>query len=500
MPNKLSFNFYFKYSQNTVKRNKLKKGIISVLCAAAVAFCGMSFGFLNDVSGYFQENMQNVLDRLLVVTNPTDDTAPSYVGDFFSYCPMTAKEEDALRKIEGVEFFEPVVIFPKFSTFSMDFAIPINQDDLDQEKADKAMICHVSLSNANGLQIEKNLSTVLPEELKPGDVFSPLFDLLSYPSAEYMDQRCASVDDSVEVGGYLSSDLALMLGITPDDLNKLTVEMDVMVPVCRTDGFMLVGYDNEVEYERVKSYADFFSRKTIRFEVRGINYQIQPYGRDYIYLPAEYMLKEIDIMSAEKMDEAKEYVDLSNYHFAESQGESKIIDWAPNTYYLTVKSIQDIERIKGEIAQINPNFAVIHQYQDLEAGKEIIDNTHNVMIYISFAVLGVVLLLVSLVYVSLIDKRKFEFALLRANGLTKKEVRKVIYSEMLLQFIGIVALGIIFAVAIYLIAGVWLGYPFQFDGMTILWLFIISLGAIVLPTLISLIFVNKFEPDRIMRN
>lgn len=498
MPNKLSFNFYLKYSHNTIKRNKLKKSIVSVLCAAAVAFCGMSFGFLNDVSKYFQDNMQNVLDRLLIVTNPTDGMPLSYVGDFFSYCPMTAKEEEALREIEGVEFFEPLVVFPKISVFSMDFALPVNPDDFNQERADRAQICHISLSNANGLQIEKNLSTVLPEELKPGDVLSPLFDILSYPSAGYMDQRCASIDDSVEVGGYLSSDLALMLGITPDDLNKLTVEMDVMIPVCRIDGFQLVGNDDE--WEREKSYADFFSRKTIRFEVRGINYQNDQYGRDYIYLPAEYMLKEIDNMSTEKIDQAKEYVDLSNYHYAESQGESKIIDWAPNTYYITVKNVQDIERIKTEVAQINPNFAVIHQYQNLEAGKEIIDNTHNVIIYISFAVLGVVLLLVSLVYVSLIDRRKFEFAILRANGLTKKEVRKVIYSEMLLQFIGIVALEIIFAVAIYLIAGVWLGYPFQFDGMTVLWLFIISLGAIVLPTLISLIFVNKFEPDKVMRN
>ena len=122
------------------------------------------------------------------------------------------------------------------------------------------------------------------------------------------------------------------------------------------------------------------------------------------------------------------------------------------------------------------------------------------MIYISFVVLGVVLLLVALIYVSLIDKRSFEFAVLRANGLTKKEVRKVIYSEMLLQFIWIFVLGIIFATAIYLIAGVWLGYAFQFDAITMLWLFTISLASIVLPTAISLLFVNKFEPDAVMRN
>ena len=122
------------------------------------------------------------------------------------------------------------------------------------------------------------------------------------------------------------------------------------------------------------------------------------------------------------------------------------------------------------------------------------------MLYISYAVLGIVLLLMALIYVSLIDRRKFEFAILRANGMTKREVRKIIYSEMLFQLIRIFIVGIILAGLIYLIAGVWLGYPFRFDGMTVLWLFVISLGSIVLPTVISLLFVNRFEPDEIMRN
>ena len=122
------------------------------------------------------------------------------------------------------------------------------------------------------------------------------------------------------------------------------------------------------------------------------------------------------------------------------------------------------------------------------------------MIYTSLAVLSIVFLLMALIYVSLIDKRKFEFATLRANGLTKKEVRKVIYTEMAFQFAQIFMGGLIFAAITYLIAGKWLGYSFQFDGMTILWLLIISLGSIVLPTVISLLFVNKFEPDKVMRN
>ena len=122
------------------------------------------------------------------------------------------------------------------------------------------------------------------------------------------------------------------------------------------------------------------------------------------------------------------------------------------------------------------------------------------MIYISLAVLAIVLLLTALIYVNLIDKRKFEFAVLRANGLTKKEVRKVVFAEMALQFVLIFLASIVFAAVILLIGKMLLGYPFTFDVMTFLWLALISLGAVMIPTVVSLLFVNKFEPDRVMRN
>ena len=501
MLQKLSFGFYLKYSRNTIKRSRIKRGVASVLCAMAVAFCGTSFGFLKDVSEDFQNNMNHVLDRLLIVTNPNYGGASSYLGDYDGHCPMTKAEETALREIEGIEFFEPLVIFRKLSWNSIDFALPIDINEYDDEKADQADICNVSLENDNGLQEEKVLSSALPDDLRPGDISSGIFDVLSYPSESYMDRRSSFVDDSVTGGGYISSEMAELLGITAEDLNHLTMEIELMVPVCRRDGFILVGVNDE-EMTREKYYGDFFSRKKVRFEVRGI---ISPEwnsinNADYIYLPAEFMMKEIEWMAANRMDEAEECTYLSNYRYGESQGESKIIEWAPNTYYITVKDAQDIERIKSEIVQINPNFALRHEYQNLEASRDAINNTRDVMVYISFAVLGVVLLLMALIYVYLIDKRSCEFAILRANGMTKKEIRRIIYAEMLLQFASVFVLALIFAAGIYLVVGKWMGYALRFDWITLFWVFVTSLISIVLPIVISVLFVNRFEPDRVMRN
>ena len=80
-----------------------------------------------------------------------------------------------------------------------------------------------------------------------------------------MDRRSSFVDDSVTDGGYISSEMAELLGITAEDLNHLTMEIELMVPVCRRDGFILVGVNDE-EMTREKYYGDFFSRK--RFVLR----------------------------------------------------------------------------------------------------------------------------------------------------------------------------------------------------------------------------------------
>ena len=174
--------------------------------------------------------------------------------------------------------------------------------------------------------------------------------------------------------------------------------------------------------------------------------------------------------------------------------------WAPEAYYVVADDITVISQVKDDLLKVDPNFSIHQEFQDYQAGVQFVNNSRGILFYVSYVVLGIVFLLMALIYVSLIDRRKFEFAVLRANGMTKKEVRKIIYSEMLFQFVQILVVGTVFAAAIYGIAGVWLGYPFRFDGMTTLWLFVISLGSIVLPTVISLLFVNKFEPDEIMRN
>ncbi len=493
--------FYLNYARNTARRDRFRRRLATAACAGAVAFTAMCAGYLGEFSDYLQEQMQTIFDRSMIVANttggaPLSDDLKSMLGN----CPISKDDAEGIKKIAGVESAEPVVIFPSHSSFSKPFMPSATDDDYDESAVREALINRVKLTNADGLSKQIVLNCNMPEKLNPGDVPIRLFYALSYPSRDYMEYRCSYVDDTVDAGGYISKEFAETLGITQEHLKGLTIEIEMMVPVCRQDGFSLIS-SGEEEMKRIKSYHEFYSRDTIRFEVRGIyqdeNTELETY---YIYLPSHMMLNQIEKIKDEKMDEAEEYISVCNQIFAESQGESKIAAWSPNTYYIIAEDLAVIDQIQEGLTAINPNFVAIHKYQNIVDGLRYVSNHRNVMVYISLAVLAVVFLLTALVYVSLIDKRKYEFAVLRANGLTKREVRRVVYAEMALQFALIFVAGLLFAGLIFFIGGRWLGYPFQFDGMTILWLFLISLGAVVLPTIISLLFVNKFEPDRVMRN
>lgn len=104
-----------------------------------------------------------------------------------------------------------------------------------------------------------------------------------------------------------------------------------------------------------------------------------------------------------------------------------------------------------------------------------------------------------IIYVSVIDRRKCEFAFLRANGLTKRELRKLVLLDTALQAVITFLVALVFAFIAHLLLTTSVG-GFVFDWMTILWLAVISVISVILPSIIALVLTNKYEPDAILRN
>ena len=107
----------------------------------------------------------------------------------------------------------------------------------------------------------------------------------------------------------------------------------------------------------------------------------------------------------------------------------------------------------------------------------------------------------SVIYVQQTERRKYEFAMLKANGLTKKEVVQLVCIESFLDVIKMIIMSLIIMFTLVMICRLILAFTLiTIDVKNIFLLTGISVVAIYIPTVITLKYVNKFEPAKIMRS
>ncbi len=479
--------FFFQYALKSMRKNAFPRFLTTVVCGIAVAFTAMSSGYLSQYIADQDEYIKNISERELIVYNNVSIDNPYNDQNL----PISANAVNCITQIDGIQVVSPLVhLFSQ--TTGLNSLIISDALSKEEQKAEyqKQETSEISWETRSGEKGSKSF------EVSIGDNYS----VVSYSSLEIMDKRAIFLDDTVQDGCYITEGLAQRLEINPEELVSGMLNIDVWVtPVIQESAVTVTDdVDGHVSTYKDRMCFPWTQKATISVPVRGVVINTALPQEGDLFLSSDRLIEEIRNAPGYQK-EVERFMDYTKQKNPDADI-SEFFDWSPNAYYVIVESAENIPEIKEEILAVDPNLEVIYYYQNFDSTREISVNNRNVMMYISLSVLTVVLLLMALIYIGLIDKRKFEFALLRANGMTKKEVRKVIYAEMVLQLVEIFAVGIIAASVIFWIGRNVLGYLFQYDGMTILWLFIISLGAIVLPTLISLIFVNRFEPDRIMRN
>ncbi len=481
MRKKLSPGFYFRYVWNTGRKNRFGKWLITIACAGAVAFAAIGIGQFSDYLGMLDGFMKNISDRELVIFHD------SYAGNQFDNMnlPIAAEKVDELKRITGVSQIEPLFLFSsKAQPYSRKYYANELADDFIMK--DSSIVC----ANIDGLETETMFDADSGED----------YVVLSYPNEEKMERTALYLDDLVEEGVYLTESFMKCLGLEVNDLNGLTITFDVWVLTAHREEIMLITDYSEngaTEESELLASVPFSQKLTLTEKVKGIlpEAYYDQVSNACIYMSAQKMEQVLE--TCPKDYEAMEYITNYLKEINPDKTVEDFSDWNPNAYYVIVESAENVEAVKESIENLDPNFTVLHEYQNVEDSIRIISENRNLMIYITFAILAIVLLLMDLIYVSLIDKRQYEFAVLRANGMTKLEVRNTIYLEMLLQFLKVFVLSIGLAFVVYYVGRRW--YAFQFDWVTVLWLFVISLGSLLLPTIVSLFFVNKFEPDQIMR-
>lgn len=119
----------------------------------------------------------------------------------------------------------------------------------------------------------------------------------------------------------------------------------------------------------------------------------------------------------------------------------------------------------------------------------------------SLIVLFIVIVLMSIIYINKIINRRYEFAILKANGLMRYEVNKLLFLETGVETIKSIVISIIFAYLLMIVSRTFFGEGMiMLNIITVLRIALISFVSINIPVFLGIFKINKYSPEKILRN
>lgn len=431
---------------------------MAAVCAAAISFSALCAGFGENFTKAQDDLMNKVSNREIWVVNAT---APGHVkGEYYSLPSDLAFTEKDLANFEKISELEGV--YPYF-----EFNSALYVEGQTEEKTRT-----VSVTDQDG---ETERIAFDPNETNDS------YTIVPYLPDQLMDQKSEKLDESVEDGVYLSASMAELLGIKSPE--GVSLAADALVPV-KLKEMDFPGEGGEI----VKGDLDVCVLDFIGGKVRGIleNQVKNSYSQsseNIIYIPYDRMEALLDSQKETELN----------------QGESV---WRPSACIMSASSYHAVESAKEKLSRMNSSFLVYNRYQDFESMNASIQSIRDMTFIVSIVILVIIFLLMAVVYMNYVEGRKFEFSILKANGITRKEIRRLVYLESLIQVIKTAVLALAFAGVLALITNllVFGNEMISYNLELVLTVAGISLLSIILPAVITLTFVNRYDPDRVMRN
>ncbi len=298
-----------------------------------------------------------------------------------------------------------------------------------------------------------------------------------YPD-QLMDQKSGLFDETVPKteGVYLSNQLARELEIKRLDGRDLSLSLAVPTKL------------KETELENTVVEQPVTEPDVLAVSVRGvlegqIENSYSDSGKNVIYVPYEVLQSLLDEHKAEKLE----------------LGEK---EWAPSACWVTAYRYSEVTAVKNDIKKLDPKILAYNRYQDFESMTTSIQETRQVMLIISIAILVIVFLMVTVIRVHETERRKYEVCVLKANGMTRKEVYRLVLTESLWEAAKILVIAFLFTC---LLAALTNFVLFHQELILINWKLVlallgISLLSVTAPSVATILFTNRCEPDKLMRN
>lgn len=459
---KLKMGFYMEYAKQIARKGRVQRRIMLALCATAIAFSSVVYNFGDAFIARQQQFMNTISDREVLVVNMT---APlNLVLDVEENLSIKPADAAAISQVSNVDR-----VYPYFEFRSAGY------DGVNDNRVTDARIT-VSIKGQ-------------PQEYvfyeADGDHDMDKFCMIPYFPEQSIEKRAKSKSSQSEGGYYISSQLAHLLNI--EDLDQdVRLHFTACVPVALYETSMQVGED-EGQYN---IDIDLSKLTEFEFDVAGIldesyTNRYSNSGNNVIYAPYADMVATMEGVQA-----------TYSPNIVQSNKE-----WSPSAYIVFSKHYSGVKIARDKLASINPNFKTASEYQDVDAMNSMIYSIKKGALLAAFIVLTVILLLMAIIHMNGVLGRKYEIALLKANGLNRRELNKLIMAESL-RYVFWVSIVSSF-ISMVLITAV----NFVFDAPLIkaspsvlaINLFV-ALISVCIPTLISVIFINKYRPDMILRN
>lgn len=276
-----------------------------------------------------------------------------------------------------------------------------------------------------------------------GQTISGFFSVQPYPAQRNLN-RHSEYATSVENGVYLSNQLAQLLDLT--DVDEATIDLTMYLPDDTLVTLNDLPLSGVLESNVPNWYSDLIT---------------------VIYVPADLM----------PTYEPVQALILYATHF------------------------DTIDELKYDVSQIDPDLSIFSQPNKTEILSKTMEIIKDFAPFLTMMVIFITGLLVFLIYSRYIVNRKIEICLLKANGLSTAEIIYLIMIELLVQALIISFFAIIFITILYQ----WMSHVLEIDiALNYLLAYLESVAfafmMMAIPSLISLVLYQRYDPAVILRN
>lgn len=452
---KLPFNYFIKYNRLSKTKYRFRKLAILSLVAFSIAFSSLASSFGSEFAQGQEQFLNDIAKNELFIFNETTPLGIPANDDL--QLSLRNEDLDTIAKIEGVSELYPLIEFK--SSGAIDGG---------------------EVTSGDITVIDKNLQAL---KIQYGSEL-PFKNFTILPSFNWqsLEEKCRVIDPGVASGVYLSAEMADRLGI--NSLDQTQIKLKYLVPSYLYQSTYRVPKE-DVEYP---TDLDISTSLESQFFVKGIlmdsvRNKYSTNGEHVIYLDYNTM-------------KATQAAVIEN-----QEPNAMYEQWRSSAMIIKASDFRMVDSIKTKLIKFDPNFNVLNEYQNVKEMEMNLSKTKSAMQTISYVILGIIFLLMTVIYVQNIFERRYEIAVLKANGLTKRELNRLILVSSVADALTILlitmGLLIFFTTASQGLLGTTI---FSLSFEVLLQTVILVLISVLIPTLIVTKRINAFTPSNILRS